>query len=132
MGVLLIIIIMVSALLPLLARLLRPLLMRYMARKAEDYMRRAAGMPPRGKKRRGDPGRRQEAYSRGGDTRGSRRSYGRRQGPIIPPEYAEDVEFVEIKEYSRSETRDDGKVTWREESQVSDAEWEEIKPRRRK
>lgn len=132
MGVLLIIFIVVFALLPLLARLLRPLLMRYMARKAEDYMRRAAGMPPRGKKRCGDPGRRQEAYSRGGDTRGSRRYYGRRQGPIIPPEYAEDVEFVEIKEYSRSESRDDGKVTWREESQVSDAEWEEIKPRRRK
>lgn len=52
-------------------------------------------------------------------------SRGRRE-PIIPREYAQDVEYVEITVTERVvET-----VYTRVESQVSDAEWEELPPRK--
>jgi len=56
----------------------------------------------------------------------------RQNVPIIPKEYAEDVEFVETIDYSETEIRTDGKPgrassSSYQESQVSDAEWEEIK-----
>lgn len=94
-------------------------------------------MPPRpgsGKKRRERSSRpdresEQEYYYRQRRQR-SHSSYS--SGPIIPKEYAEDVEFVETKEFSQTiisqspaDTR--RKETFREESQVSDAEWEEEK-----
>ena len=52
--------------------------------------------------------------------------------PIIPKEYAEDVEFVEIKEYSETtiETHKATSSVKYHESQVSDAEWVEIKSSR--
>lgn len=47
---------------------------------------------------------------------------------IIPPEYATDVEYVEVKTFSQEDSNgcDIQHNVYREE-QVSDAEWEEIK-----
>lgn len=61
--------------------------------------------------------RRQGAYSRAD-----------RREPIIPKEYAEDVEFVEIKSFSEetvvtTEHKSDGKERVVVESQVEDAEY---------
>lgn len=109
---------------------------RFMARRAEDYLRKATGMPPR-------PGSRQarKESRRTSATGGSRQSSSRQaqsgygyydpDGPIIPKEYAEDVEFVETKDYSETTigSFDDSRrnTTFYRESQVSDVEWEEIK-----
>lgn len=82
------------------------------------------GMPPRDKKR----SKKDEAQgSPSGPERGRRRAY-TRTGPIIPKEYAEDVDFVEIKEFSSTHIEEEGDDSGTEydESQVSDAIWEEI------
>lgn len=53
--------------------------------------------------------------------------------PIIPKEYAVDVEFVEVKEFTHTEVAvdKDGNSKIRKEvrieSQVTDVEWEEVK-----
>ena len=54
--------------------------------------------------------------------------------PIIPKEYAEDVEFIETIDYSETDVishKDDSTEIYHE-SQISDAEWVEIKPTRSK
>lgn len=115
-----------------------------MANKAEDFLRSAAGMPPRPGSRKA---KKEAANRKNGsyDSAGNNDSYGyydpyrsRRRsnryyndGPIIPKEYAEDVEFVETKEFSQTSIDSAGsagtdRTDWHE-SQVSDAEWEEIK-----
>lgn len=108
---------------------------RYMANKAEDFLRNATGMPPRPGSQRAkreaaqdrssdDSRRRGYSYRYGRDRRATRHT-----GPIIPKEYAEDVEFVETKSFPQTtidETSDSGTRQWNE-SQVSDAEWVEIK-----
>lgn len=56
----------------------------------------------------------------------------RRRESVIPKEYAEDVEFVEIKEFTSVKEAygpEKGK-TIVTESQVSDAEWVEIKEKK--
>lgn len=109
----------------------RRLMMRYMQHKVEDITRSAFGMPPR-------PGSRKEKKQKksGNENRkgNSYRGYGFRRAatqPIIPREYAEDVEFVEIKEYSQTniamDADGDVKVEQYNESQITDVEWEEIK-----
>ena len=120
--------------------LIWPVIARWLKRKAmertEDYIRASMGMPPRDKNR-----------GKGKDQRDQRDSFYHQQQrnhnqnhrspdePIIPKEYAEDVEFVETKEYS-SETRihADGKTTIEtyHESQISDVEWTEVKKPRTK
>lgn len=112
-----------------------PAISRWLKRKAmeraEDYMRRSMGMPPRDKKRKKSE---QDGGSSSGNTyyRKERRNpfgqdrYGKE--PLIPKEYAEDVEFTETIDYSETETRHttpDG--TTYHESQISDAEYVEIK-----
>ena len=106
--------------------------------RAEDYMRQSMGMPPRDKKK--------KRNSQSGNTnsqggyyyqRERRNTYGRdRYGnePLIPKEYAEDVEFTETKDYSSSESENKGgeKLETYHESQVSDAEWTEVKKPRSK
>ena len=115
--------------------LLWPKISRWLKRKAmeraEDYMRASMGMPPRNKKR--DKSRQNKEYE--GNT-----SYGRQrrnpfgperytEEPIIPKEYAEDVEFTEMKDYSESykNNKEGEKTETYHESQISDAEWTEIK-----
>lgn len=128
---------------PLLRRWLLPWIQRYMARKAEDMIRRQMGMPPREKKswrQRRAEAKQQSAggadrqYHADGASRKGRRTQ-KSDEPIIPREYAEDVEFVEIKEFENievaAETVDDkGRKTSRRErveTQISDAEWVDIK-----
>lgn len=131
MEVFLIILLVLFVLLPLLRRWLQPLFVRYARRKAEDFIRRQMGVPPVSKEER-KARRRQEKARREGNFYGNvRGSYGAdTEDSVIPKEYAEDVEFVEIKEFSQEEIASDRKGnTSREyyhETQISDAEWEEI------
>ena len=69
--------------------------------RAENYLRNAMGMPPREKTGRKGAGK-NESRNFGGNPyerdyqRTSRKSdKSRSSGPIIPKEYAEDVEFIE-------------------------------------
>lgn len=134
MGIALLILIVLFALMPAIVRLLRG----YMQRRAEDYVRRMMGMPPRPGKRSGDAPRDAGRTGRGGGTyrRQARRAAQSPQEPIIPREYAEDVEYTETKEYSRTTAGaasgdGNGRTRVRVESQVEDVEWEEITTRRR-
>lgn len=125
MGTLLVIIIIVFLCWPWIKRLMA----RFMLNRAEDYMRRATGMPPRpGSRQARREQRRASGGTRANSQRTSRRA-ARHDGPIIPREYAEDVEFTETVDYSSSEIREKKKGNERvyRESQVSDAEWVEIK-----
>lgn len=102
----------------------------------EDQVRRAMGMPSRKeeKKMRKEA---QKAASRNGGadpyTRSARNPHHHRPDSIIPKEYAEDVEFVEYKSFSKSEevhANPDGSADVKVEEQVSDVEFTEIKPSR--
>lgn len=95
---------------PYLARWIRRMAMR----KAESYIRKKMGMPP---------------PPRGGKKQKQETPRRRPHAPIIPKEYAEDAEFTEIIEYTSYEARIHTRVSTEEyhESQVSDAEWIEIK-----
>lgn len=99
---------------------------RMMLNKMEDMMRNAAGMPPREKKR--DKSRKNSRKSSENSRSYNRGSSG--SGHIIPPEYAEDVEFTEYKDYSSDVTAvsdGEGNVEYVEQEQVSDAVYVEIK-----
>lgn len=146
MGITAIILVLLFALTPLLIRLLRPWIMRKLQERAIRYVYRQAGMKPPGTERKKDRStKREEDPSReAGEFRRERRR--RPQGwqgvhtPIIPPEYAVDVEFTETKDYSEETeitgTDNRGRFARRfsrtsksvkVEEQVSDAEWEDIK-----
>lgn len=74
--------------------------------------------------------RRKHTYAGNGRENKKQRHYGFRRGrseSIIPKEYAEDVEYVEIKEFTGHIEKDAENNTTYTESQVSDAEWVEIK-----
>lgn len=115
-----------------------PALSRWLKRKAmeraEDYMRKSMGMPPRDKKSRKKNAENSDAgYTYYQRTR--RKPYTSNPNePLIPKEYAEDVEYVETKDYSESESRlRDGRgFETYHESQISDAEFTEIKKPRTK
>ncbi len=127
MGVALIIIILICLFWPVIMRYLQ----RFMANRAEDMVRRMAGMPSRKEEKR----RRKEAQKRNASN-GAASSYSRSteeavDGVKAMREYAEDVTFTEIKEYS-SETIIGEDPTGKErriyrEEQVSDVEYVEIK-----
>ncbi len=117
--------------LPILWRWVKPYFYRWMQRRTEDYMRNAMGMPPRDKsKKQSDNRQSYSAYgastSGGYGQRSRRRGYS--SGPLIPKEYAVDVEYTEIRSYSSDEAiaSDDHTVRYKVESQVSDAEIIEI------
>ena len=84
--------------------------------KAEAYVRSKMGMPPP------PPHERKEK-------KGSRnRQQPKPHEPLIPKEYAEDVEYTETIEYSETQIGEKTKTTVKyTESQISDAEWTEIK-----
>ena len=127
-------------------------LVGFMANRTEDYIRKSMGMPPRpGSKedrRRQKASQEQAAYagqSRGDSSKREQSSYGRsasgtsqrrrsyaggRREPLIPKEYAEDVEFTEIISYSETTigvSHSDETRTVYHESQVTVVEWTEIK-----
>ena len=130
-GLLILILIFIGV--PILWRWLKPYFFRWMQRRTEDYVRNAMGMPPRDKKKNSSSEGRRQSYSSSGFY-GAGSGYRRRSGyyssgPIIPKEYAVDVEYTEIRSYSSDETvASDGKnVRYKVESQVSDAEIIEIR-----
>lgn len=134
MGIFLIFLLIVVLLWPYIARLLR----RYMAARAEDMMRRMAGMPTRKEERR--RARRNNAAPQGSDPgpHSARRRHGAptRDAASIMKDVAEDVEFTEIREFESEsileevDSRRAGRI-YREE-QVSDAEFTEIRTNREK
>lgn len=130
-GLLILILIFIGV--PLLWRWLKPYFYRWVQHRTEDYLRRQMGMPPRDKSRTRSQQRQQRYSSSGGyssDAYGSRnRSRGYSSGPLIPKEYAVDVEYTEIRSYSSEEAiaSDGKKVSYVVESQVSEAEIIEIK-----
>lgn len=106
-------------------------LKRKATEKAEDYLRAQMGMPPRDKKsRKGSFWSGSSESSHNSRQRERRNPFGPdsyTRGPIIPKEYAEDVEFVETKDYSETERRTVSGSESYHESQISDAEYTEIK-----
>lgn len=132
-----VILILLVVVLPYVYRWLRPYIYRWMQRRAENYMRRAMGMPPRGKSDSNKKDRSQRREEARGRSRGEGPEYGRRayaspDEPLIPKEYAEDVAFTEIHSYSEDTVigEEEGHVRVKVESQVSDAEIIEIKKNR--
>ena len=119
-GLLILILIFIGV--PMLWRWLKPYFFRWMQRRTEDYVRNAMGMPPRDKSKKHSSGR--QSYSSSGAYGSRSRSRRYSSGPLIPKEYAVDVEYTEIRSYSSEETiASDGKqVRYSVESQVSDAE----------
>lgn len=125
---------------------------RFMQRRAEDTLRRMMGLPSRKeekRRRKAEERRQSRAASEGRQDNPSASSSGQRQRRraytysssrhIIPPEYAVDVEFTEIKEFRQTEIN--GAESFRRrfgrrkassdsaeyaESQVEDAEFTEI------
>ena len=123
LGILILVIIFFWLIWPVIARWLK----RKALEKAENYVRASMGMPPRDKKKTGNRETSESYYQRKrknpfGDDRYT-------SEPIIPKEYAEDVEFTETKDFSDTQTRisKEGETKIYHESQISDAEWTEIK-----
>lgn len=119
---------------------IRPWLQRRAQQKMEDFLRRQMGMPTEKEQRRAakEAERREEHERRHGVwSRPSRKSDSDmrpRREPIIPAEYAEDVEFVEIREFKQrsileddDESRTHRRHTVITERQVSDVEYTEIR-----
>lgn len=135
-GLLILILIFVG--LPLLWRWLKPYVFRWAQHRSEDYLRSRMGMPPRDRggsrsqQRYSSSGgySSEEAYSEPYGGRSRRRGYS--SGPLIPKEYAVDVEYTEIRSYSSDEAiaSDGHDVRYKVESQVSDAEIIEIRKER--
>ncbi|MDE5872241.1 MAG: hypothetical protein K2H22_09910, partial [Muribaculaceae bacterium] len=110
---------------------------RWAQHRTEDYVRRQMGMPPRDRKKERSQQRQSYSssrdYSSGGYSQGAyggrRRSRGYSSGPLIPKEYAVDVEYTEIRSYSSDQTiaSENDRVRFTVESQVSDAEIIEIR-----
>lgn len=89
------------------------------------------GMPPRPGSRKEKRQRKnsyQESYG-GSGYRNRQKKNPDGSEPLIPKEYAEDVEYVETKEFSeeRLKGRQDTNKREYREKQVSDAEWTDIK-----
>ena len=114
---------------------LRPLLSRWIMGRMEDRFRRMAGMPTRKeeKKMRKEAAKKERKGTASAAGRRSASNAGCRNEPIIPKDYPEDVEFVEIKSHSeetvvRSTYDADGNLEDIEvEEQIEDVEYTEIK-----
>lgn len=130
-GLLILILIFIGV--PLLWRWLKPYIFRWAQHRTEDYVRSRMGMPPRD--RGGSRSQQWQSYSSSGEYSGegyssysngnrSRRRGSYSSGPLIPKEYAVDVEYTEIRSYSSEDT---DRVRYTVESQVSDAEIIEIR-----
>lgn len=106
-----------------------------MARRAEDAFRRMFGMPSRKEEqRRRRQNGRQNRHSDRFTTSSSPSHQYRGNGVNAMKEYAEDVAYTEIKEYSSNEF-DDANLNQRQrriyrEKQVTDAEFVEIKTKK--
>lgn len=121
---------------PWISRFVRGWISRYMARRAEDMVRRMMGAPPRSKeKKRHDKrtetrsqGFKADEYGAGSSAKSYRR--GRSAGiAALMQLVAVDVSFVEIKEFSSTVIGRDGESSYsfRYEEQISDVKFVEIK-----
>ena len=138
-GLLILILIFIGV--PLLWRWLKPYFLRWAQHRTEDYIRSQMGMPPRDRNKSRSQQRQQRYSSAGGYSSGGyssdpyagrRRGRAHTPGPLIPKEYAVDVEYTEIRSYSSEDTiaADGNRVRYTVESQVSDAEIIEIRRER--
>lgn len=121
----LIILLILVLVVPYLWRVLKPYIARWAQRRAENMLRRAMGMPPRDKQTQ-----RKHAFrNSSGRNEGTSRYHRGRTGPLIPKEYAVDVDFTEIHSYSEDTviSGNGDHVKFRTECQVSDAEIIEIR-----
>lgn len=130
---------------PWISRYLRRWVNGFMARRAEDMMRRMMGMPSRREEeRRRKAGRREKGRESGfrdagtdanpSSRRGGRRQRGHRQYPrghvaAMLQAVAIDTDFIEIREFSSSTIAEsDGQtVTFTYEEQITDVRFTEIK-----
>lgn len=138
------IVILIILLLPLIIPFIGRIIKSYALGKMEDNMRRMMGMPTRAEEKKAR--KEQDRYERdakreeerGGSRRYSFRNRGRNHNVGNPADdirmmrlYAEDVEFIEIREYSADirfeQDMNTGKVKIKVEEQVSDAEFVVIK-----
>lgn len=110
---------------PYIARWISRIIQQWLARKFQERMRQAMGFPPGDKTRRDRRSGRQQA-----ERRRQAAPEAQSHEPLIPKEYAVDVEYTEIHEYSeRTEIRPEADgVHIKTESQVTDAEYLVIKP----
>lgn len=110
---------------PLVLPYVKRWMQRRLQKKFENMMRQAMGMPPEDDKKKHKRNKKEEASS----SQSYNSGYAHGKEPIIPREYAEDVEFVEIKTQSESVEihSDDKGVSYTVESQVSDVEYTIIK-----
>ena len=134
-GILLIIFLVIVLAAPLLKRWLAPLFQRWMMHRMEDAMRKMMGVPTRKEEKRirkerekkaSEARRREKASDPRPNAGYERRSAGRRE-PLIPKEYAVDVEFVEIREFDSETRQGRGEVKYEMECQVEDVKFVEIK-----
>lgn len=114
---------------------------KFMARRAENLIRRMMGMPTRKEEERARKNEeRAQRKQKSGSSRRNRRDegnhYARSQAADLMKSVAEDAEFVEIKEYSSTTVFEQDKMgkqtrIYREE-QVTDAEYTEIRDTKRR
>ena len=136
----LIIILITIALWLIFAPYIRPWLQRRAQQKMADFLRRQMGMPTEKEQRRAEKEaerreeheRRHGVWSRPPRKANTDMRTGRK--PIIPAEYAEDVEFVEIREFRQRSILEEDEASRKHrrhtvitESQVSDVEYTEIR-----
>lgn len=132
-GIICVILFLLLVLWPVLRRWIAPFVQRWMMGRMEDQFRRMAGMPTRkeekkARRQREDAARRfrQAAEEARGKGRARRRAV--RSTVYMLRSLAEDVEFVEIREFGP----DAGagaqvKVAYKVEEQIEDVEFKEIK-----
>lgn len=103
-------------------------------RKMENRLRAAMGIPPEPKPKRETRAERKKREEEEEIRERQRRRAERKQQPhepLIPKEYAVDVEYTEVRSYSEQteiHPEADGSVRISTESQVTDAEYIVIKP----
>ena len=139
-GVILVLVFLFIVMRPMLQRWFGPALQRWIMGKWEDRMRRMAGMPTRKEERQAQKRARRRQKSGAENFRraasGSRRSHqspGRAVGSTLQ-QFAEDVEFTEVKSFSQEinigVSQEQGKERVVVEEQIEDAEYIEIETRK--
>lgn len=136
MGVFLIILLLLLILWPWISPYVTRWIRMFMARRAEDMMRRMMGMPSRKEERRRARAASASAGNQGGASSGTDRRARRHRSPrqdaaSMLRSVAEDVEFTEIREFGPAPIAgaDETPRHKYNEEQVSDVEFTEIKDR---
>lgn len=116
---------------PYIMRFAAPYFQRWMMGKFEDRLRRMAGMPTRKEeKKAAKKAGKNNRNNKSGDPWRTAATAGNSHEPIIPKDYAEDVEFVEVKTFKQTEivteiSENQDKIIY--ESQIEDVEFVEYR-----